>query len=205
MGTSPLYSAHAGASLRTYLGNLTLHPIVWYWALLACFGTAGGLALAHYWLHAPPPLALTVREDAGQLLINWNPQAALRRSRLEITDGDGHTTVYVSSKLMNLTYKPRTSDVEVRLTDLKSNETRQVARIVNPAQSVSLDGMRIQMTQLEAEARSVGTSIDQGHRRVEALQKQANRLLRVRKRTVVRRVSRPSRQPPRVQVVSWWR
>ncbi len=58
---------------------------------------------------------LEVREDSGYLRITWSPASIGKGATLEILDGKDRTTVAVPPDLTSATFKPRTSDVEIRL------------------------------------------------------------------------------------------
>ena len=62
------------------------------------------------------PIALALREEAGQLVIGWNAGALMDGSRLEILDGSERTLVMLAAHTSGATYGPQGSDVEVRLT-----------------------------------------------------------------------------------------
>ena len=81
---------------------------------------AAALALALgtllYWSPAPAKsLALTLKEQSGQLLVTWNPRALPRGGRLDISDGNAHVEMAVSPAQSSATYQLRGGDVEVRL------------------------------------------------------------------------------------------
>jgi hypothetical protein len=91
----------------------------WAWACLGLLALlAVPLMAQSYWrpLLAHPPVILTVREEAGQLAIGWDPEMVGRHGRLEILDGAGQTTVPISSPaLASVTYAHDSEKVEVRL------------------------------------------------------------------------------------------
>jgi hypothetical protein len=62
------------------------------------------------------PIALALREEAGQLVIGWNAGALMEGSRLEIDDGSERTILLLPADTSSATYGPHGSDVEVRLT-----------------------------------------------------------------------------------------
>jgi hypothetical protein len=65
---------------------------------------------------APPKaLALALKEQSGQLLVRWNPQALPKGGILAIADGKAHIETAVSPGQSSATYQMRTSDVEVKL------------------------------------------------------------------------------------------
>ena len=66
------------------------------------------------------PIALAIREEAGQLVIGWNAGALAEGSRLEIQDGSERTILMLPADTSSATYGPQGDDVEVRL----STDTR---------------------------------------------------------------------------------
>jgi len=75
---------------------------------------AGALAYLRPLLRLP--IALALREEAGQLVIGWNAGALMDGSRLEIRDGSERTLLMLAAQTSGATYRPQGSDVEVRLT-----------------------------------------------------------------------------------------
>jgi hypothetical protein len=59
------------------------------------------------------PIALALREDAGQLVIGWNAGAILEGSRLEIRDGSERTILTLAAGTSGATYGLQSGDVEV--------------------------------------------------------------------------------------------
>jgi hypothetical protein len=66
------------------------------------------------------PIALAIREEAGQLVIGWNAGALAEGSRLEIQDGSERTILMLPPDASSATYGRQGDDVEVRL----STDTR---------------------------------------------------------------------------------
>jgi|GEM_PF-1428400 len=103
------------------------------------------------------PLALTIREDAGQLLIGWNAGALADNSRLEIQDGSERTILMLPAHTSSATYGRHSDDVEVRLlTDSRIGgahweAARFVAKAPLPATASSALQDRIRALTLEAE------------------------------------------------------
>ena len=62
------------------------------------------------------PIALAIREEAGQLVIGWNAGALAEDSRLEIQDGSERTILMLPANASSATYGLQSDDVEVRLT-----------------------------------------------------------------------------------------
>jgi hypothetical protein len=66
------------------------------------------------------PIALAIREEAGQLVIGWNAGALSEGSRLEIQDGSQRTILMLPANASGATYGRQGNDVAVRL----STDTR---------------------------------------------------------------------------------
>ena len=66
------------------------------------------------------PIALALREEAGQLVIGWNAGAVAEGGRLEIQDGSERTILMLPADTSSATYGLQGGDVEVRL----STDTR---------------------------------------------------------------------------------
>ena len=61
------------------------------------------------------PIALSLREEAGQLVIGWNPRTVSETSRLEIQDGSERTILMLEPNTSSVAYRLQTSEAEVRL------------------------------------------------------------------------------------------
>ncbi len=61
------------------------------------------------------PLELSLRETNGQLVIQWDPKAAVSAAYLEITESDGRTVLPVPPGSSSATYAARSGDVEILL------------------------------------------------------------------------------------------
>jgi hypothetical protein len=66
--------------------------------------------------HPPPPLALTLREDSGQLRISWSVPS---KATLSILDGGQRTAIAISG-LSSVTYSRRSEDVTVEIGSAKA-------------------------------------------------------------------------------------
>jgi hypothetical protein len=94
------------------------------------------------------PIAVAVREEAGQLVIGWNPRALAQNGRLEIRDGSERTVLMLPADTSSATYGLQGHDVEVRLsTDTRAGVAHwEAARFVNRsprrnfAESSALEG-----------------------------------------------------------------
>src|SRR5436190_650171 len=53
------------------------------------------------------PIALALREEAGQLVIGWNAGALMDGSRLEIRDGSERTLLMLAAQTSGATYRPQ--------------------------------------------------------------------------------------------------
>jgi len=72
--------------------------------------------------HTQPPLALTLRENLGQLSISWNVPV---RATLLIVDGSDRTSISINPGASTVTYARRSSDVTVGIGSVQ-------ARFVGP-------------------------------------------------------------------------
>lgn len=78
--------------------------------------------------HAPPALAVTLREDAGQLRISWNVR---KQATLTILDGGERTSISITPEQSTVTYARRTGDV---LVGIGAAEARFVGPALPPAE-----------------------------------------------------------------------
>jgi len=105
---------------RSGLSRPILAPGVWpaWKSIVACAAVlvvpAGAFAYLRPLLRLP--IALALREEAGQLVIGWNEGALMDGSRLEIRDGSERTLLMLPAHMSSATYGPQGGDVEVRLT-----------------------------------------------------------------------------------------
>ena len=112
------------------------------------------------------PIALALREEAGQLVIGWNEGALMDGSRLEIRDGSERTLVMLPAHMSSATYGPQGRDVEVRLTtDTRAGgahwEAARFARRVSPKQPPALGAIQDRITALKLEAQMLRRSLVQ--------------------------------------------
>ncbi|MBZ5675206.1 MAG: hypothetical protein LAP61_13255 [Acidobacteriia bacterium] len=103
------------------------------------------------------PIAMSIREEAGQLVIGWNAGALSEVSRLEIQDGSERTILMLPPNASSATYGLQGDDVEVRLsTDSRMGGAHwEAARFVTkthrrPTASSALQD-RIRKLTIEAE------------------------------------------------------
>ena len=125
------------------------------------------------------PIALALREEAGQLVIGWNAGALMEGSRLEIQDGSERTILILPAGTSSATYGLQGGDVEVRLsTDTRMGGAHwEAARFVPrrrmpPASSA----LRDQIGVLTREARKLRLSLAEGKTRSDALAAKMNSL-----------------------------
>ncbi len=124
-----------------------------------------------------PPLRsapiLTVREQAGQLIIAWTPLSPYVAARLEILDGAFDTTIPVYASLTGVTYARRSGDVQVRLMcGTHQNITHFVSREeTTPAQ------LSAELGDLTAQARSLRIATERGLWRISQIQRTADQML----------------------------
>jgi hypothetical protein len=123
------------------------------------------------------PIALTMRDEAGQLVIGWNARALPAGSRLEIQDGSERTILMLPANASSATYGRQGNDVQVRLsTDIRTGGAHwQAARFVtqiprpetafSAAQerirrlTVEVDELRRAMASGKARARELGVKL----------------------------------------------
>jgi hypothetical protein len=119
------------------------------------------------------PLALAIREEAGQLVIGWNARALAEGSRLEIQDGSERTILMLPADASSATYGPQGDDVEVRLsTDTRIGgahweATRFVAKA--PRGKAASSALQDQIGALKKEAQQLRLSLAAGQVRTKAL------------------------------------
>jgi hypothetical protein len=103
------------------------------------------------------PLALAIREEAGQLVIGWNAGALAGGGRLEIQDGSERTILMLPADASSATYGRQGDDVEVRLsTEIRTGgahweAARFVAKTPRPAPVSSVLQDRVGALALEAQ------------------------------------------------------
>jgi hypothetical protein len=78
----------------------------WIAASAAVLGVPAAALACFQALLPSPPLAIHLREQAGQLLIAWEPRAVQEPARLEIVDGGTSTIVVLSKGTASATYQP---------------------------------------------------------------------------------------------------
>jgi hypothetical protein len=126
------------------------------------------------------PIAVALREEAGQLVIGWNQSAVTEGSRLEIMDGSERTIVQLPANTSSATYGPQGGDVEVRLTtdsgmggahwEAARFARRPERKPPSPALGVvGLDVVQDQIGALSEEAKVLRRSLAQGQARAESL------------------------------------
>jgi hypothetical protein len=140
------------------------------------------------------PLALTLREDAGQVRIAWNPSAAAGGAKLEILDGGNHTTVFVGPPLADVTYAARSGDVQVRLT-ASTDGRMEIARFL--VREPSPTELAAEFAVVFAKAHSARRTIWRENEDIDDLEEAAREIDSSTSRPEVKRV------PPRETM--WWR
>lgn len=116
------------------------------------------------------PLALQVRESAGQLLISWNRNASA--TRLEIEDGDARDWIPVTN-LASATYVRSSGDVRIRLIDGARGETAHFvgeAPMSAPANDITRD-----IARLQADASALRARLEAGRLRTAQLEERIRR------------------------------
>ena len=102
------------------------------------------------------PIALAIREEAGQLVIGWNAGALAEGSRLEIQDGSERTILMLPANASSATYGLQGDDVEVRLsTDTRMGGAHwEAARFVTKEPPQDIGFQRAAGPDWRADARS---------------------------------------------------
>jgi hypothetical protein len=133
------------------------------------------------------PIALSLREDAGQLVIGWNPGALTEGSRLDIRDGSEQTILMLPADATSATYGLQSSDVEVRLTTENRmggahwEAARFVTRAVRRAPrstSPESSALRDRIDSLMLEAQKLRRSLADGQARTKKLAAKMNAMTR---------------------------
>ena len=119
------------------------------------------------------PIALAIREEAGQLVIGWNAGALSEGSRLEIQDGSERTIVMLPANVSSTTYGLQGDDVAVRLsTDTRMGGAHwEAARFVTkaPRRPTPSNTLQEQIRTLTIEAEELRRSLAAGQARTRDL------------------------------------
>ena len=143
----------------------------------ACAGLlavpAGGFAYLRPMLPRLP-IALSLREEAGQVVIGWNASALTEGGRLEILDGGERTILMLEPNTSSASYRLQSSDVEVRLsTENRTGGARwEAARFVAKAPRGSRSAsfaLQERIGQLAREAETLRHALAEGQARTKAL------------------------------------
>ncbi len=120
-----------------------------------------------------PPIALAIREEAGQLVIGWKDGTVAEGGRLEIQDGSERTILMLPAGTSSATYGPQGDDVEVRLTtDTRMGGAHWEAdRFApkTPRRPTESSALRDRIDSLTLEARELRRSLAEGQARTKAL------------------------------------
>lgn len=153
-------------TVRSYeefsLGVPAAKPVVknrrWQWAASLLL-----LPLPYFIPHrAPPPLALDLREDAGQLRISWNEPI---EAKLTILDGPYQASVDLMREQSSVTYARRTGDVTVGIGSVQ-------ARFVGPAlPPTEIEKERQSIEELASQVGSLRAAHGAGAARIASLQR----------------------------------
>ena len=119
------------------------------------------------------PIALAIREEAGQLVIGWNEGSLAEGSRLEIQDGSERTIVMLPANASSATYGLQGDDVEVRLsTDTRMGGAHwEAARFVTkaPRRPTPSSTLQDRIRTLTIEAEELRRSLVAGQTRTKEL------------------------------------
>jgi hypothetical protein len=152
-------------------------PGGWVWMVpVAVAAMALVLITQSYWQRRPA-IGLTAQDQAGQLRIRWNPDAASDPAgvTLQIADGGAHMSIPISTEFASATYVRRTWDVQIHLTAGGRTETvRFFGAEIAPSQA---DLVRQQVNQLESEANALDGELERGSRRIARLKDTISSLL----------------------------
>jgi len=120
------------------------------------------------------PIALSLREEGGQLVIAWNPKAVSEVSRLEIQDGGDRTVLMLEPNTAGVAYQLQTGEAEVRLsTESRTGGARwEAARFVTKAPrkaASAAGGLQGRIDALAREVEELRGSLAEKRSRTEAL------------------------------------
>ncbi len=170
---------------RQACGSQPAQPRFWKWALSAA-GLLAGPVAAFAYLYPPhaTPLELSLRETNGQLVIQWDPQAAVTDARLVITEAEGRTILPVPPGSSSATYAAHSGDVDISLStaDRSGRVHWTSARFEPPAipqttEFHSPDQIQEDMSQLQSQAAYLRQAIARRQSKVAQLSAEADRLL----------------------------
>jgi hypothetical protein len=126
------------------------------------------------------PVALAVREEAGQLIVGWDARGGTENGRLEIVDGGEPTIVHLSPDQTSVTYAHRTGDVEIRLaTGTREGSARwEAVRYVAPIPPANRDAdtAKENVVKLEQEAAILRDSMESARTRTAELSRRIGQL-----------------------------
>ncbi len=119
------------------------------------------------------PIALAIREEAGQLVIGWNAGALSEGSRLEIQDGSQRTILMLPANASGATYGRQGNDIEVRLsTDSRMGGAHwEAARFASktPRPATASSALEDRIGALTLEAQELRRSLAAGQTRTTEL------------------------------------
>jgi hypothetical protein len=119
------------------------------------------------------PIALAIREEAGQLVIGWNAGALAGSSRLEIQDGSERTILMLPANASSATYGRQGDDVVVRLsTDTRMGGAHwEAARFVTktPRRTTATSALQDRISALTLEAEELRRLLAYGQARTKEL------------------------------------
>lgn len=153
----------------------------WVVMLAALVGPAAALAYFRPLL-PDPPLEISVREVAGQLLIGWNQEAVGRGGRLEIEEKGSRQIIELARGSVGATYAIHGADVEIRLaTEKGMGSARWTTTRLAPQSAAEgpspAETLRQQVRALEREASDLRRSIQARSAQIEELAEQARAVL----------------------------
>ena len=173
------------------------NPRVW-WTLLLVFGCAlagfGGNFLADRFMPSPDlPLALRVRDNAGQLEVEWDRSgrslASAEQGKLVVADGDANSEIALDPQALrsgHFTYARRSGQVKVRLILLKKGNplADEITQFVGPPADnraeAELQELRKKNDELESDNRRLADEAKREGARADSIQQQYYKLLKDR-------------------------
>jgi hypothetical protein len=126
------------------------------------------IALIAAWAMRPQPLALSIREDAGQLRIAFTRSSG----QIEISDGAATHSLPLDRSTTSLTYAPQSADIQIRLKSGRRLETARYLAVDHLAE------LRAQVDSLESEAAALAAESEQNRRRAADLQRTLSKMNR---------------------------
>jgi hypothetical protein len=131
----------------------------------------------------PQPLALSLKEEAGHILITWNPRASLEGGKLEIADGARMSVLNIRPWQRTATLQPLNREVTVTVASNPS-----LGRYLSETATLHVTGLRApapprisvtaeELATLEKEVEDLQAGADSSHRQADTLELAIERLM----------------------------